>query len=200
MKLSILKVIPGLTLLCAILLGLAPAIAQDKPDLPDWIMHPPDSPTGIRGFGSGDTKLDAIAVALGELSAKIDTVESSTIMYNDSLITKASSSTRFGKVRVWWITKDFTVESDGSDSDFSQRICKVNLGDSLNYYQIKSFEEMSSINGEDRSETYIEATGKNLRFKNLLDELKTAGVEIKTFETEDIYWVLMVYGRENLKK
>lgn len=184
-------------------------VACDK-DRPEWIDSGEiDSPTQISSVGYGDTKLDAVAKALSELSRKIDAkIESIDLSVEDETsgitfaeaATKSASSIWFGKVKVESLIKSFTEERGDDVLDSHQETVKISLGDSLKSYKLKYFQIQRSTNNEANFQTYIEASGENLNFVSLLNELKEAGLKMETYETDEEYYVLLVYDRENLKK
>ncbi len=192
-----------------IILLCAGIVACDK-DRPEWIDSGEiDSPTQISAVGFGDSKLDAVAHALGELSRKIDAKvesldkfikdETSDTTYAEN-VTRGMSSIWFGEVKVESLLKNYTRVSGEEMEDFYQETVKISLGDSLNSYKIKSFRKETSHDNKSELYTYIDASGNNLNFASLLNELKEAGLKMKTYETEKEYYVLLVYDKENLKK
>ena len=189
---------------------------------PDWIDTGADSSTQISAVGIGGTKLDAVASALGELSGKIEAkvanIDSSgpsihelTKFYTETSgqeVMESSkngqSSISFGKVKVQSNFQSYTriVGMDGEEETYSYQktVIVISLGDSLNGFKIKFYKKDTETNNKAQLTTYIEASGENLNFASLLNELVEAEVKIKTYETEKEYYVLLIYDIENLKK
>lgn len=184
-------------------------VACDK-DRPEWIDSGGGAGNEFSAVGVGDTKLDAVATALGELSRRIESeIESIDKSAKDETLknifadtaTSSVSATWFGKVKVQSMVKSFMQVNESTEiTGFYQETVKINLGDSLNSYELKFFGKEITSENESKINTYMEATGKNLNFASLLNELKEAGLKIRTYETEVEYYVLLIYGRENLKK
>ena len=85
-------------------------------------------------------------------------------------------------------------------ASYQKTVTVISLGDRLNGFKIKSFQEDTETNNKAEFRIYIEVSGKNLNFASLLNELEEAEVKIKTYETEKEYYVLLIYDIENLKK
>ncbi len=200
------------TLILLVFLYCISIVACEK-DRPEWINTDADSPTQVSAVGFGDTKLDAFASALGELSRKIDSkVESVDRSHEDETsgstyakaVTRTVSSISFGKVKVETLSKVFTEEKgsagDTELTDISQGTYKISLGDSLKSYEIKYFFEMSTTNKDKKFYDYIEAKANNLTFIDLINELKNFGLKMKTYEAEDEYNVLLIYKIGNVNK
>ncbi|TFB10355.1 hypothetical protein E3V55_06040 [Candidatus Marinimicrobia bacterium MT.SAG.3] len=181
---------------------------------PDWIDTGADSPTQISAVGVGDTKLDAVASALGELSriieAKVANIDSSVKDETSDTtyavaVSKIDPSISFGKVKVQsnfngMIKRIIGTDGEEETESYQQTVIVISLGDSLNSFKIKFFKKETETNNKAQLTTYIEASGENLNFASLLNELEAAEVKIKTYETEKEYYVLLIYDIENLKK
>ena len=85
-------------------------------------------------------------------------------------------------------------------TDFTEVTDKISLGDGLNSYEIYLSQKLTSINNESKYYIHMEVKENNLNFVDLLNELKKAGIKMKTYETEKMYFVLLIYGRENLNR
>ena len=91
------------------------ALAQDEPE---WIDTGADSPTEISAVGYGETKLDAVASALGELSRNVEYHIETTFTDGIALsMSYATSNTWFGKVNVQSVFIDSTQLSGGYGRD-----------------------------------------------------------------------------------
>ena len=211
-----------LLLVMFVVVGCGESSPKPTSSRPDWIDTGADSSTQISAVGIGGTKLDAVASALGELSRKIEAkvanIDSSgpsineiTKFYTETsgqevMVSKkeGQSSISFGKVKVQSNFQSYTriVGMDGEEetSSYQKTVIVIILGDSLNGFKIKSFQEETETNNKAEFRIYIEVSGKNLNFASLLNELEEAEVKIKTYETEKEYYVLLIYDVENLKK
>ena len=212
-----------LLLVMFVVVGCGESSPKPTSSRPDWIDTGADSSTQISAVGIGGTKLDAVASALGELSGKIEAkvanIDSSgpsiheiTKFYTETsgqevMVSKkeGQSSISFGKVKVQSNFKGMIERIIGTDgeeetSSFQQTVIVISLGDSLNSFKIKFFKKETETNNKAQLTTYIEASGENLNFASLLNELVEAEVKIKTYETEKEYYVLLIYDIENLKK
>ena len=170
-------------------------VACDK-DRPEWIDMGANSPTQFSAVGVGYTKLGAVAMALTELSRyyrfKTETLvkilsDTSGTAFDEFLAHGISPNPPpfwFGNVMVEYFEK-----GSFSEGDFFQITSKISIGDSLNSYELKFFEEAYN---ENKYSNHIEATGKNLNFASLLHEMKEAGLKMETYEDEEAYYVLLI--------
>lgn len=168
--------------------------------IPEWIMGRPEVPGEISTVASGEFKLDALVKALGDLALQNDAkVESLINEYSGAEIAgtrdvnKSQASMKIGDIEIKWNSKQFLETSDqgGESLTFSQDWCQINLQKDSSNYTIKYFNEITTEEEKENSSHSLHTVGENLSFKDLLGELKTAGVQMKSYEDTDAYYILL---------
>ena len=173
---------------------------QQKTGVPEWWNKLPSVKGKIASVGMGETKVDAVVDAIVELALTIKSEEN--IAIKDSTDAKSRESSRsfsderIGNVRVDVIDKKFS-EYTGDTTKIlsglftrSSRITLLKGGDSL---QIKSYSAEERSDSSTRRHVYLSIADENLSFNDLIRELRHAGIKMKTYETEEEYYILFLY-------
>jgi hypothetical protein len=175
--------------------------AADKSAAPDWVARGAyvEAAT-LHAVGSGMTRVDALACALGEL-AKLKTVQVSvdrvkTAYPLPSQSSESMSAVSFGNVAVSSLGKDY-LAADGSEQVVSQNV-RVEMKNSGGSFLIKLYLSSSSASSSPKSsdESSLQVVSANAGFGDLVKELERAGVRMKTYEDGETAFVGLDYVPE----
>lgn len=178
----------GFSWLVLIILMISNAKAESKTDnLPQWVFE------GTRiiqnrvvAVGIGDGKVQALSWALVEFSE----VMGSQLKIEDSArvsksVTKTTRS--FGKVKLQAMT---VLEQKNASADIVSIDSKIVFDNPPKHYEIKYFcKDVIKKDSQITLKYHFEVNGTNCTLQDLIEELKSNGIDIETFATADAYYV-----------
>jgi hypothetical protein len=181
-----------LPLLVVAALSTAPLHAQTA-DIPDWFMNPPRREGWVTAVAQGQSKIDALGYALGDIADQLLTKAQ-----RDSMITWTVSSQQIGSIRVQTLSELFIGELPGTPKGKKERtfrrIVRLTSADSSARLQAGVFEE--GLEGEEEIERTLSLDGELRMF---IDALSGIGGRITTAENSTGYYVMVSVPQRALR-
>jgi hypothetical protein len=171
----------------------ADAAVKNAP--PEWVNQGSGSKNGIFfGVGIGMTRVDALALALGELAAIQNSLVQNPKSTGSTLKSSITSEAKFGKVAA---NKSFssTQNGDGNEQVVSQAVT-VELKNAGRSFSITVHQRSSTAGSpaKDDEDGSIAIKSVNLGFKDLIDELERAGVRMQVYADDEYTYVRVDYS------
>lgn len=192
----------------------SPAVAQVA-DIPEWVLNPPRRAGWVHAVGIGQSKIDALAYAVGDIAASVQVEMGSSRARSDAttgttaelLDTSGQASQavvvqRVGSIEVRSLEEKFTsvvTDSAGGKGHSITTYSKaVQLTSADSTAKIRAFQSSAREEGQD--EEIVTSVSLEGDLKLFLDALSGLGARITTQETPTHYYVLIAVPARALKR
>jgi len=148
---------------------------------PAWLTTLPDHADTLFTVGSGTCRAEALLMALADAAQDVES-DISSLMQDSVEISKSVASQSFGEARVQVLTQTFSEVTDSMEMEQDKFVARVQLGDSLVLYQIRTYHEdlWTVVAGvADSSHDHLfETSGKDRDLEDLTRELVNDGIRL----------------------
>lgn len=171
----------------------AAPLQSQSAEVPEWFMNPPRRDGWIAAVARGQSKVDALAFAVGEIADQM-----LTDVQRDSMLIRMVSSQRIGSIRVRTLSEKF-IASFGDSSNAKpertfRRIVRMTSADSSSQLQAALFEQ--GPEGDEEVERTLSLDGE---LRIFLDALTGIGARITTAENAGGYYILVSVPQRALR-
>ena len=148
---------------------------------PDWLTQLPEASDTLFAMGSGKCREEALILALAEAALEIEG-DLSSLLQDSVEVSKSVASQSFGEARVQVLTQTFSEVTDSMEMEQDKFVARVQLGDSLVLYQIRTYHEdlrtMVAGVADSSHDHLFETSGKDRDLADLARELVNKGIRL----------------------